>query len=49
MKEPKYEIITVGKGESDPDVTKKIREVFSKIGEGKYGKKVLLQIEEPDD
>ncbi|THH19263.1 hypothetical protein EW146_g1886 [Bondarzewia mesenterica] len=47
--EPKHEILTLHKTESDGEATRKVREVMTRMAEGKYGKKVLLRVEEPDD
>lgn len=33
----------------DEEVTRIVREVVQKISEGRYGKKILLKVEEPDD
>lgn len=49
MVEPKHEIVTLKKEYGDEEVTRIIREVMQKMADGKYGKKVLLRIEEPDD
>lgn len=34
---------------TDEEAGEKVREIVRKIGEGKYGKKVLLRIEDPED
>jgi trans-2-enoyl-CoA reductase len=47
LTEPEHEIVTLGANETDEAATAKIRGIFSKILEGRYGKKVLLKIEEP--
>jgi len=39
----------VKKEECDDEATRKIQDVFTKMNEGRYGKKVLLKIEEPDN
>ncbi|TFY77164.1 hypothetical protein EWM64_g6848 [Hericium alpestre] len=49
LKEPKHEVLTLPKGDSDAEVANKVRAVIAKMNEGKYGRKVLLRIEEPDD
>jgi trans-2-enoyl-CoA reductase len=46
---PEHEIVTLGVNETDEAATAKISDIFSKILEGRYGKKVLLKIEEPAD
>ena len=45
LQEPEHEIVSIPSSESDADVTTKIRGIFSKLAEGKYGKKVLLKFE----
>ncbi|EIM86660.1 trans-2-enoyl-CoA reductase [Stereum hirsutum FP-91666 SS1] len=47
--EPKHEIVTLKKEYGDEEATGIVREVMRKMAEGKYGKKVLLRVEEPDD
>lgn len=37
--------MTLGVNESDEEASKKVREVFRKMGEGQYGRKVLLKLE----
>ena len=46
IRESEHEIIPIRGSDSDEDVTKKVRGVFSKLAEGKYGKKVLFKFEE---
>ncbi|KZP34668.1 NAD(P)-binding protein [Athelia psychrophila] len=45
LKDPEHEILTLEAGESNEDVSKKIRDVLVKLSEGRYGKKVLLRVE----
>lgn len=45
LKEPEHEIMVLETGESDEDASQKVRDVLSKLSEGRYGKKVLLRIE----
>ncbi|KAI0313272.1 hypothetical protein OF83DRAFT_1142143 [Amylostereum chailletii] len=46
---PKHEVVTIDRGESDSEATRKVRDVFAKISEGTKGTKVLLHLEETDD
>lgn len=41
--------MTLKKEYGDEEATGIVREVMRKMAEGKYGKKVLLRVEEPDD
>ncbi|KAF8548415.1 NAD(P)-binding protein [Imleria badia] len=43
---PEHEILVVGSRESDSDAREIIRTAISRLGSGKYGKKVLLKVEE---
>ncbi|KAF7971301.1 hypothetical protein HWV62_21462 [Athelia sp. TMB] len=45
LKEPEHEILTLRADESDEAATTRLRGVLSKMAEGQYGKKVLLQLE----
>ncbi|KAF9812627.1 hypothetical protein IEO21_06098 [Rhodonia placenta] len=47
LKEPEHEIVTLEGSLTDEQAGARVREVARKIGEGKYGKKVLLRIEDP--
>jgi len=46
LESPEHEILVVGSQESDSDAADKIRSAISRLGGGKYGKKVLLKVEE---
>ena len=46
LKEPEFEIVTLGGKESDEEATRKVRDIFTKLGKGQYGRKVLLKVEE---
>lgn len=48
LKEPAHEIVTLEGRLSDEEVGRKVRDVIARIGEGKYGRKVLLRIEDPE-
>ncbi|KAJ7355453.1 hypothetical protein DFH08DRAFT_689771 [Mycena albidolilacea] len=41
---PEHEIVTIPAEDSDEVAGQKVREIFAKIAEGQYGKKVLLKI-----
>lgn len=43
---PEHEILEIGSRESDSDAREKIRTAISHLTSGKYGKKVLLKLEE---
>jgi len=49
LKEPEHEIVTLEGALSDEEAGKKVREVVKRIAEGRYGKKILLRIEDPVD
>ncbi|KAF5316098.1 hypothetical protein D9619_006179 [Psilocybe cf. subviscida] len=42
---PEHEIVQIAKGESDEEASRKLRDVLTAMGEGRYGKKVLLKFE----
>ena len=42
-------MLTIPAGDSDEVATEKIRDIMRKLEKGQYGKKVLLNIEEPED
>jgi hypothetical protein len=46
LQEPESVIVTLGGNESDEEVTQKVRDIFMKLGEGRFGRKVLLKVEE---
>lgn len=46
LKEPKYEIVSVGARDSDEEAGQKVREIVTKISGGHHGKKVLLKLDE---
>ncbi|KAL6300006.1 NAD(P)-binding protein [Sparassis latifolia] len=48
LKEPEHEILTLRREKSDAEVTETVRDAIARIGQGMLGKKLLLQIEEPD-
>ncbi|KAG2145480.1 uncharacterized protein EDB93DRAFT_1087070 [Suillus bovinus] len=43
---PDYEVLTIGGTESDDSASAKIRDLAARLGQGMYGKKVLLKVEE---
>ncbi|KAF9473358.1 NAD(P)-binding protein [Pholiota conissans] len=43
---PEHEIVTIPASESDEEATQRLREALEAMSEGKYGKKVLLKIED---
>lgn len=43
---PNYEVLTIGGTESDVSASVKIRDLVARLGQGMYGKKVLLKVEE---
>ncbi|KAG9310991.1 hypothetical protein JVU11DRAFT_8869 [Chiua virens] len=43
---PEHEILVIGSQESDADATEKVCTAISRLTSGKYGKKVLLRVEE---
>ncbi|KAF5367034.1 hypothetical protein D9758_004019 [Tetrapyrgos nigripes] len=46
LQAPEHEIITLGKNETDEEVSQRVRGIFSDMAEGKYKKKVLLKLED---
>lgn len=46
IKAPEHTIITIGGQQTDEEATAKIRDVFAKVAQGKFGKKVLLKLED---
>lgn len=44
LQAPEHEILTIPAEDSDEVAGQKVREIFAKIAEGQYGKKVLLKI-----
>ncbi|KAG1834994.1 hypothetical protein DFJ58DRAFT_821102 [Suillus subalutaceus] len=44
--DPDHEVFTIGGTESDVSASEKIRNLVARLGQGKYGKKVLLRVEE---
>jgi len=46
IKAPEHTIVTIGGQETDEEATAKIRDVFVKVAQGKFGKKVLLKLED---
>ncbi|KAI0091749.1 NAD-binding protein [Irpex rosettiformis] len=49
LKEAEHEVLTIPAGDSDGVATEKVRDVVRKLAKGQYGKKVLLNIEQPVD
>ncbi|PCH44305.1 trans-2-enoyl-CoA reductase [Wolfiporia cocos MD-104 SS10] len=49
LREPEHETVVLSSSLTDEEAGEKVREIVRKIGEGKYGKKVLLKIEDPED
>ena len=49
LAEPEHEIVTLNAGLSDVEVAQSVREIILKISQGRYGKKVLLALEDPHD
>jgi mitochondrial enoyl-[acyl-carrier protein] reductase / trans-2-enoyl-CoA reductase len=47
LAEPEHEVATVGAHETDEEAAIKVRNIITKMSLGRYGKKVLLRIEEP--
>ncbi|KAG9223786.1 hypothetical protein CCMSSC00406_0004873 [Pleurotus cornucopiae] len=43
---PEHEIVTIAGRESDEVATQKVRDIMSKLAAGRFGKKVLLRMEE---
>ncbi|KAF8202117.1 trans-2-enoyl-CoA reductase [Pholiota molesta] len=43
---PEHEIVTIPASESDEEATQRLRDMMAAITEGRYGKKVLLKIED---
>ncbi|TFK32796.1 hypothetical protein BDQ12DRAFT_691998 [Crucibulum laeve] len=48
LKTPEHEVVTVEAEDSDDQATEKMRAVMSKLAEGRFGKKVLLKIEDTE-
>ncbi|KAG1810300.1 uncharacterized protein HD556DRAFT_1319334 [Suillus plorans] len=46
LQDPNYEVLTIGGTESDVSASVKIRDLVARLGQGMYGKKVLLKVEE---
>ncbi|KIK60332.1 hypothetical protein GYMLUDRAFT_43632 [Collybiopsis luxurians FD-317 M1] len=46
IKAPEHTIVTIGAKESDEEATAKMQDVFANIAQGRYGKKVLLKLED---
>ncbi|KAJ4000920.1 hypothetical protein F5050DRAFT_1561811 [Lentinula boryana] len=46
IRAPEHTIVNISAQESDEEATAKIRDVFAKLAEGKFGKKVLLKLED---
>jgi hypothetical protein len=47
LAEPEHEIVTLGAHETDEEAAIKVRNIITKMSLGRYGKKVLLKVEEP--
>lgn len=47
LKEPEHEIATIPANESDAQATERVRAVMEKLSQGQHGKKILLDIEQP--
>lgn len=45
LEEPAHEIVSIGTQVTDEEATLKIRDVFSRMSQGMYNKKVLLRLE----
>ncbi|KAJ8082589.1 hypothetical protein AAF712_012526 [Marasmius tenuissimus] len=48
LKAPEHEIVTISKEDSDEVASQKIRDVLTRVSEGKVGKKVLLRLDSTD-
>ncbi|KAG1761872.1 hypothetical protein EDD22DRAFT_894533 [Suillus occidentalis] len=46
LRGPDHEVLTIGGTESDVSASEKIRDLVVRLGQGMYGKKVLLRVEE---
>ncbi|KAG2145600.1 hypothetical protein BD769DRAFT_1625264 [Suillus cothurnatus] len=46
LRDPDHEVFTIGGAESDVGASGKIRDLLARLGQGMYGKKVLLRVEE---
>ncbi|KAJ4473781.1 hypothetical protein J3R30DRAFT_3377649 [Lentinula aciculospora] len=46
IKAPEHTIVTIGAQQSDEEATAKIRDLFAEMAEGKFGKKILLKLED---
>ncbi|KAF7796817.1 hypothetical protein EIP86_008001 [Pleurotus ostreatoroseus] len=49
LQESEHEILTIPASDNDNTATQRIRDIFQKLSQGQYGKKVLLKIEQPAD
>ncbi|THH32387.1 hypothetical protein EUX98_g1792 [Antrodiella citrinella] len=49
LEEPEHEIVTLSAERTDEEVSETVKGVIAKMGEGRYGKKVLLSFEDPQD
>ncbi|KAK7030773.1 mitochondrial putative trans-2-enoyl-CoA reductase [Favolaschia claudopus] len=45
LQAPEHEIVTIAAGDSDEVAGQRVRDIFAKISQGQYGKKVLLKFE----
>jgi len=43
LQEPEHEVISIDGQDNDSEATRRMREVFQKLAEGSYGKKVLIR------
>ncbi|KAH9943807.1 NAD(P)-binding protein [Amylocystis lapponica] len=48
LKEPEHEIVVLESKMSDAEAAQTVRDAIARVGQGMYGKKVLLKIESPD-
>jgi len=46
LQEPEHEIISIDGQDTDSEATGRIREIFQKLAEGSYGKKVLIKFDD---
>jgi trans-2-enoyl-CoA reductase len=46
LRGPDHEVLTIDGTESDVSASEKIRDLVARLGQGMYGKKVLLRVEE---
>lgn len=46
LRGPDHEVLTIGGTESDVSASEKIRDLVARLGQGMYGKKALLRVEE---